>query len=447
MRTPSLHRRTALAGVAVVATMIVAVDVFVFLSLRARLLADVTDAVDTRVDLVNEVATAFGSEGFAKRLDDLGVPARIPTDTGIVTVGPSLIDEPTVSRDVEVPGIGTVTVLASRQEADTTLRHLLELEAIATLFALGLSVLLFRASTRAALQPLDDVVTVARRTAGGHTGERLRPDRPDTELGRLGVAFDEMLEALESALEEARAAEHRSRRFLADAAHQLRTPTSGIRLSAENLLHSVDEPDRDRSLANLLREAHRMSRLVDALLRVARLDRGAPVVGAPVDVAALIEEEVDRARGLAPGLEISLHGPRSVTVQGDAEALEEAVANLLDNARRHAERRIDATIDVGTDVVEVTIADDGPGLRDEQVERAFERFVSLDGRGGSGLGLPIARGVARAHGGTLDYVRDRFVLRLPMGSREAPAADGPSGRQADDGDGGDQRQRAHEVHR
>jgi signal transduction histidine kinase len=96
-------------------------------------------------------------------------------------------------------------------------------------------------------------------------------------------------------------------------------------------------------------------------------------------------------------------------------SLAPALANLLDNARRHAAGRIELT--VGTDQasqLEIRLADDGPGLPLEMAERAFERFVSLDGKGGTGLGLAIARELARAHGGELSYQGGAFVLRLPM---------------------------------
>ena len=102
----------------------------------------------------------------------------------------------------------------------------------------------------------------------------------------------------------------------------------------------------------------------------------------------------------------------------------EVLANVLDNARRHASRRIDLVVAAADHTVEIRVVDDGPGLPDPLVERAFERFVSLDGKGGSGLGLPIARGLARAHGGDLTY-EGGFVLRLPV---EAPVECGGAAR-------------------
>jgi two-component system OmpR family sensor kinase len=100
-------------------------------------------------------------------------------------------------------------------------------------------------------------------------------------------------------------------------------------------------------------------------------------------------------------------------VQLSGEATKNALANLLDNARRHA--RSEVTVEVGATPagVEIAVIDDGPGLPDGTGERVFERFVSLDGEGGSGLGLPIARGLVEAQGGRLTYEHRRFLIRLP----------------------------------
>jgi signal transduction histidine kinase len=100
-------------------------------------------------------------------------------------------------------------------------------------------------------------------------------------------------------------------------------------------------------------------------------------------------------------------------VDVDPDAIREALANVLDNARRHAASRIDVTFVRKPDDAEVSVGDDGPGLRESSAERVFEPFVVLDGHGGSGLGLTISRGIARAHGGDVTYEEGRFILRLP----------------------------------
>jgi signal transduction histidine kinase len=135
----------------------------------------------------------------------------------------------------------------------------------------------------------------------------------------------------------------------------------------------------------------------------------------PLDVVELCQAELDRPasgnNGLATKLVVRGNRPDQVLLSG--EATKNALANLLDNARRHA--RAEVTIEVGADagLVQIAVVDDGPGLPEGMRDRVFERFVSLDGKGGSGLGLPIARGLIEAQGGHLTYEGDRFIIRLP----------------------------------
>lgn len=240
-------------------------------------------------------------------------------------------------------------------------------------------------------------------------------DRHLPEHKAIATTGTNVPEASDPALVEAREAEDRSRRFLADAAHQLRTPVAGIRVAAENLLRGTQPPDTDQLLADLVRETVRAGRLVDSLLRVAHLDEGEQLTPVPTDLLDLCADEADRAWSLAPHLDIVLRAdpPPTGPTDVDADAVREIVANLLDNSRRFAIERIEVLVVDGPSQVEVRVSDDGPGLSSGSEERVFERFVSLDGRGGAGLGLAIARQLARAHGGELSYEGRAFVLRLP----------------------------------
>lgn len=228
----------------------------------------------------------------------------------------------------------------------------------------------------------------------------------------LLVAF---VSTLRDALDRAKASERSSKEFLAFAAHQLRTPVAGVRASAEALLVTQDPDNREQLLFGITREAGRMGRLVAALLRMTRLDQGERLAPAATDVAAVVREEIRRAQVLAPALEVDLHveGPLAPAVV-DGAALGEVVANLLDNARRHAASRIDVGLRLGDRHLGITVSDDGPGLPEGAEGEAFERFVSLDGHGGSGLGLAIARALAEAHGGSLRWDGTRFVLRVAV---------------------------------
>ncbi len=127
------------------------------------------------------------------------------------------------------------------------------------------------------------------------------------------------------------------------------------------------------------------------------LDRPRPVHKNGSNVATGMVVRGDPTRARAPG----------------QRSDQDAVANLLDNARRHARGQVTVEVEATPTAVEIAVLDDGPGLPDGTSERVFERFVSLDGEGGSGLGLPIARGLIEAQGGRLTYEDHRFVIRLP----------------------------------
>ncbi|MGH9263350.1 MAG: sensor histidine kinase [Acidimicrobiales bacterium] len=238
-----------------------------------------------------------------------------------------------------------------------------------------------------------------------------------------------LLSALRRALQQARTSERRSKEFLAYAAHQLRTPVAGIRASAEALVLTASASQRDQLASNLTAESERMGRLVQSLLRLTRLDQGEPREQRPCDLQALLRTEMDRVRGRAPDLELQLRVapgvPPSMVV--DPTAIAEIAANLLDNARRHALRRIDITIETSGTWLCITVADDGTGLPIGGEERAFDRFVSLDGHGGSGLGLAIARSLAEAQGGELAYRSGRFVVKVPARPAAAETHPAPAG--------------------
>ncbi|GAB2866647.1 sensor histidine kinase [Lentzea nigeriaca] len=250
---------------------------------------------------------------------------------------------------------------------------------------------------RRALAPLDAMTSLAQAIAAGHRGGRLNPSRTDTELGRTAAAFDGMLDSLEGS-------EQRTRRFVADAAHELRTPITGVQAVAEALVQApVDSPDRDQMSFLLVREARRAGRLVDDLLALAQLDAGYEMQREAVDLLALAEAEVARTRYVAPDFDIAAEGV-SVTVVGDGQRLAQVLANLVDNARQATGPQ--GSVRIRVDLTGFTVSDNGPGVPEAERERIFDRLVRLDDArdrrsGGSGLGLAIARGVVRAHGGEL----------------------------------------------
>ena len=261
---------------------------------------------------------------------------------------------------------------------------------------------------RRALSPLDDMTRLARGVAGGRRGERLWPDAADTELGRTAAAFDDMLDALEGAEQRALSSEAGMRRFIADAAHELRTPIAGIAAAAEAVLQHASDGDneaRQRLLVVLGREAQHAGRLIEDLLDLARIDTGLTLHPEATDIRHVLVQQVERARLLHPELSLRVEG-QSVTATVDAARIGQVLANLLNNA-------CEVTPEGGTVRVVVSqrgrgavvsVHDDGPGVPVEDRERIFGRLIRLnESRGrrgeGAGLGLTIARGIARAHGG------------------------------------------------
>lgn len=239
--------------------------------------------------------------------------------------------------------------------------------------------------------------------------------RDITEQRWMAETLDRSLAALQAAADEARTSEEATRRFLADAAHQLRTPMAGIRACAETLLRGTAAEDADRLLATMVRETSRAARLISGLLQIARLDQGLSSPLGPVDVVQLCSDEVERLTLLSPDLDVQLEvrqAPAGMLLL-DRAGCQEILSNLGDNARRHARQCIRYVVDCGKVGLRITVTDDGAGVPDAAREQVFERFVSLDGRGGSGLGLPIARSLARSMGGELRY-DEGFVLELPL---------------------------------
>lgn len=443
MQTPSLRLRLVFAVMLAWIALVLALDIFVFLSLRSQLLDSLDELLDTRAQLALELGSTLDPEALDARLTELGVPAVVvgpdgtqftadPASPGFGTGPPAPADrlsDPVADRHVQLDnGVG-VTVFATRAGVESTMDQVLLIEAVGSVGVVALMLVLLLRASRVLLGPVDQIVDTARRIAAGGTKERLEPDRPDTELGRMAIAFDEMLDSLEVALEEsreaeleARQAEDRAKQFLADAAHQLRTPIAGLRASVDSLLRTPDPVERDHLLDNLAKETARASRLVTLLLRAAELDQGDVIDMSQIDLAATVRDETERAQKYSPRIQFALRVAQDdVVVEANTDAISEAIANLLDNSRRHARERVTVEVDRVDGIAEVTVANDGPALPDELRDRVFDRFASFGDHGGSGLGLPIARSIARLHGGDVVYRERSFVLRLPAGAVPNPS--------------------------
>lgn len=427
MHTPPLRRRITLGGSAVVALVVFGLGSAVYLSVRDGLEDGLADLLAARVEVAANLAEGLEGDALADRLAAVGIPAEVETAAGRRIVAapatplvgatgpPTAIPDPRDSHTLTLDDGSSVEVFVTRAGVDTTLRRLLLTTVLGGLVAMVIAYVLLRQVTIRTLSPLDEVVATAERITAGATAERLDPDHATSELGRMAAAFDDMLDTLEQALQRATDEQERTRRFLADAAHQLRTPLAGIRANVELLLQESDPETRDRLIASAVRETARATRLITSLLHLARLDRDDTPTAAPTDLVALCRDEVERAAALAPHLDVQLADgtPSDQVAPVDPNRVREAVSNLVDNARRHAREQVRVSVDGDGAIVTIRVEDDGPGIPAGAERQVFERFSSLDGFGGSGLGLPIARGVAEAHGGELTLEDGAFVLRLP----------------------------------
>ncbi|NUK50938.1 HAMP domain-containing histidine kinase [Streptomyces lunaelactis] len=263
----------------------------------------------------------------------------------------------------------------------------------------------------------------------------------DDEIARLARTTNATLDRLEqsSALQ---------RQFVADTAHELRSPLAGLRAQLESASRRPQGVDWPSVVEDATADVIRLQALAEDLLLLARLDAtdanavggaAVPAADAPaVDLAELAEDLVREYRHLssADGLELALRRAGTgapAVVPGDALQLERLLRNLLDNACRHAAVAVmlRLTTDDATDRVVIDISDDGPGIPPAERDRVFERFIRLDdararATGGTGLGLPIAREIALRHGGTLT-ITDRTpgaTLRTQLPRARAPRAGG-----------------------
>jgi two-component system sensor histidine kinase MprB len=249
--------------------------------------------------------------------------------------------------------------------------------------------------SRAALVPVRRLTGAAERIARtGDPSERVADAGGPDELGRLGTAFNTMLEALEESIET-------QRRFVADASHELRTPLTSLQTNIEVLKQQerLDLQQRNHLFADLEREAHEMRDLIGGLLELAQGDANLEHV--PVQLDELVESGIERARSRFPNVHFNAH-IEPTTVQGVPERLERAVWNLLENAGKWTTPG--SSVDVTLSADELRVRDHGPGIAPEDRAHVFDRFyraASARSRPGSGLGLAIVREVAEAHGGSV----------------------------------------------
>jgi two-component system OmpR family sensor kinase len=310
------------------------------------------------------------------------------------------------TESVHVKG-GSLIVGASLGQVDTTMDQfelVVLFGSVAIVLLIGAGVFLV---LRRGLRPIEAMASQADRITAGDLTARVTLHSPRSEVGRLGTALNGMLARIETSVQEREVSQEQMRRFFADASHELRTPLASLRANAElyqqGALGSQDQVDE--VMRRITLETRRMGRLVDDMLRLARLGQHPGQYREPVDLTALISDSAERVRIADPARTWRVHVADGLATVGDEELLRRAVDNLLTNVLVHTPRDATGTITASAapdGTITLEVSDDGPGVPPDRLPHIFERFYragARPSRPGSGLGLAIAAEIATAHGG------------------------------------------------
>jgi signal transduction histidine kinase len=402
------------------------------------------DRPDTYIQIVSL------DQGIVARSESLG-NATLPAGASVMAIArgarpPSTYDDvvgdtplrirayPLVN-EFEQPA-GAVLIAARLDDVLDTLRRLRTLMLLAGLAGIALTAALGWRSARTALRPVEEIGATAHQIgATGDLSRRVSSARTD-ELGKLAAAFNTMLDRLEAAQAALSRTVETQRRFVDDASHELRTPLTIMRGNLELVARDPMMPAQDRvtALRDAIDEAERMSRLVDDLLALARVDARMAMPDTDIDVGSLVEEIAQGARTNAEDRTLSVAGVADgVKVRGSEPLIRRLIENLTDNAIKYTGPggRIELALVAENGTARLSVADDGVGMTDEERAHAFDRFWRSDAsreRPGAGLGLSIAKAVAEAHGGTIEVASEPgagtiLTVRLPVVSAAAPDPD------------------------
>jgi signal transduction histidine kinase len=375
------------------------------------------------IQVINErdevLAASFGADWMHPMLLHADELAHARSGQVVVIKG----DRVGVDGDVRVVAERTpfgrpLTVLVGAPERDT--RQSLTTVAHALLVAYPLLLVTLTALAwwvvGRTLRPVEQLRQGAEEISAAQVGRLPVPDGED-ELHRLALTLNRMLDRLD-------AARSRQRAFVADAAHELRSPIASLRTQLDVATHLGEPP----AVADLSVEVDRLGRLVSDLLLLARVDEDDPALRRcePVELGGLLAEVAAGRAGARVPVTATADTPQWTT--GDPVALHRVVDNLVANAVRHAHSRVTLAVRRVADRVVFTVADDGPGIPEADRARVFDRFTRLDDArardaGGTGLGLAIVRELVRIHGGTVTLGDAAPGLRVAV---SLPATDPPT---------------------
>jgi signal transduction histidine kinase len=401
----SVRVRVTLAFAGVMAVVLAAAGLFVYLRVAHELDATIEQTLRSRTaDLTALVAhgeplPAATEENYARVVERHATGQRF--------VDRQSADDPVRELETPLDASRVLVVGTAIDDRDEALSNLAAVLLIGGPITLLLASLAGYGATAAALRPVERMRRRAAAIQAG-SGARLPVSPADDEVGRLGTTLNEMLARLEQAYA-------RERAFVADASHELRTPLAILRAELELALREGRSADElAAAVRSAAEETDRLAALAEDLLVLARVEEGRlPVRPEPVDAA-----------GALAGFGLPVVAAPGLTVNADPVRLQQALGNLVDNARRHGGGHVELAAEHANGHVELHVRDDGPGFPPEFLDDAFERFTRADparGRGGAGLGLAIVDVIARAHGGTAG-ARNRPAggadvwIALPCGS-------------------------------
>ncbi len=461
MNSLSLRARL-LAGMGLVAAVLLIVAIVITTTTRSQLIAQIDDRLEAAGgrergevfdrDAISDVDHRPESDGrpperqsdlFEGILDADGTLTTffVPNIGGSVTAPPDLsLDD----IDVGQPGATYLTVDAVGDDVDyrvlvdvdeygngafvtglplndvaSTINRLMLIELVGVSLILAVLALVTWWMLRHGIGPIKQMTAMATTIAAGDLSARADESSPAAESRELAVALNTMLGTLDTSMQERADSEARLRRFVADASHELRTPVTTIRGYAElyRIGGLADADDLADAMRRTEAESQRMTRLVEDMLTLAKLDEGRPLDRRPVDLVVLAEQIAADARVVSPTRDITVESPDGeVVVAADDDRLRQVFTNLVNNAVTHTADDTAIVIRVGLvgDSATVEVIDAGAGMAVDVVERVTERFYRADPsrsrhRGGSGLGLAIVDSVVAAHGGNVQIASEPGV--------------------------------------
>ncbi|WP_075734153.1 sensor histidine kinase [Streptomyces acidiscabies] len=387
---------------------------------------------------VHAPVNAITEDSWGYTIQPLTIPERSDYDPPVNEFHIAGQTHPVLSVDIWAGELGRGRATALGVAADATLRaYVVALPDTARAITGTVDGLLLRAAligivlvaaatygaVRIALRPIEAIRVLTASVTATNPRERVTVPASGHEIAALATTINTTLQRLDNAATQ-------QRRFVADAAHELRSPLTTLLASLEVALAYPERTDWPAAATTAARQTRRLQALAEDLLLLARMDTRTAGGDEAVDLAGVASRLVEQYPLGERELALKFGGADTAYVLGDADGYERLVRNLVDNAVRHAAHRIQVTVREEDGEVVLAVHDDGPGVPGADAERIFERFVRLDDarsrdHGGTGLGLAIARDLAQRHGGTLTLAPRTlgacFLLRLP--SAEASPTD------------------------